>query len=267
MSDTLTAIIIGIVEGLTEFIPVSSTGHMILVGNMIGFNDNAAAVFEVFIQLGAILAVIFFYKDKFLRFLTPQGWDKNTGLSAWHVAAGIVPVMLIGYVLHKPIKQYLFSPMTVIVGLILGALLMLVAEKYGRRKFIDDAMDISIKQAFCIGMFQVFALWPGFSRSGSTISGGLLLGVTRKAAADYSFIIAVPLMFVACIYDLLKNLAHLSFNDLYMISVGFVTAFIVSYISIVWFLKFLNKSSLAAFAYYRFGLAAISYWYFAYKVF
>ena len=127
-------------------------------------------------------------------------------------------------------------------------------------------MQITLKQAFYIGLFQILALWPGFSRSGSTISGALFMGISRKAAADYSFIIAVPLMFVACTYDLLKSMQALTSNDLYMISVGFVVAFIVSYLAVVWFLRFLNKSSLAAFAYYRFILAAASYWYFTSKL-
>lgn len=262
MSDTLVAVLVGIIEGLTEFIPVSSTGHMILVGHMIGFDSEAAKVFEVVVQLGAILAVVFYYKDKFARYFTKDGWDKNQGMSAWHIAVGIVPVMLIAYALRKPIKMYLFSPQTVIIGLIIGGLMMLVAEKYGPKKTTHDVMDISLKQAALIGIFQVFALWPGFSRSGSTLSGALFLGVDRKAAADYSFIIAVPVMVVACGYDLLKSWEILSFNDLYMISIGFVVAFIVSYFAVAWFLKFLNKSSLAAFAYYRFVVAAIAFWYF-----
>lgn len=262
MSDTMIAVIIGIVEGLTEFLPVSSTGHMILVGNMIGFNDEAAKVFEVVVQLGAILAVVFFYKDKFARYFTKDGWDKNQGMSAWHIAVGIVPVMLIAYALRKPIKMYLFSPQTVIIGLIVGGVMMLLAEKYGPKKTTHDVMDISLKQAALIGIFQVLALWPGFSRSGSTLSGGLFLGVDRKAAADYSFIIAVPIMVVACMYDLMKSWNTLSSNDLYMISVGFVVAFLVSYVAVAWFLRFLNRSSLAAFAYYRFIVAGFSYWYF-----
>lgn len=262
MSDTMMAVIVGIVEGLTEFIPVSSTGHMILIGHIIGFDDEASKVFEVVVQLGAILAVIFYYKDKFGRYFTKDGWDMHKGMSAWHVAVGIVPVMLIAYALRNPIKQYLFSPQTVIIGLIVGGLMMLVAEKFGPKRNTHDVMDISLKQAALIGIFQVFALWPGFSRSGSTLSGALFLGVDRKAAADYSFIIAVPIMTVACTYDLLKSWAVLSVNDLYMISVGFVVAFIVSYFAVAWFLRFLNKSSLAAFAYYRFVIAGLSYWYF-----
>ena len=131
MSDTLIAVIVGIVEGLTEFLPVSSTGHMILVGHLIGYNDEAAKVFEVFIQLGAILAVVFFYKDKFARFFTAEGWNIHNGLSVWHVAAGLVPVMALAFFVHKPIKTYLFSPKTVIMGLVMGGIFMLAAERFG----------------------------------------------------------------------------------------------------------------------------------------
>ncbi len=262
MDPMLTAVIIGIVEGCTEFLPISSTGHMILVGNLIGFNDDAATVFEVAIQLGAILSVIYIYRDKFRRFFTKEGWDAGLGLSAWHVAAGIVPVMGVAFLLHGPIKRHLFSPTTVAVGLVLGGILMLLAEKYGRKDVEDDVNKLTLKQALYVGLFQIFSLWPGFSRSGSTISGGLFLGLSRKASAEFSFIIAVPLMFVACLYDLYKNFALLNANDLQMLAVGFVTAFVTAWISIVWFLRFLNSSSLASFAYYRFILAAISLWYF-----
>ncbi len=267
MSDTLIAFVIGVVEGLTEFLPVSSTGHMILVGHLIGYNDEASKVFEVFIQLGAILAVVFFYKEKFARFFRAEGWYVRNGLSVWHVAVGIVPVMLVAYVARKPIKLYLFSPKTVIAGLIMGGILMLVAEKFGPKKTVNDVMKISLKKAALIGAWQFLSLWPGFSRSGSTLSGALLIGVERKAAADYSFIIAVPLMFVACFYELFKSWGSLGGGDIYMLSIGFVTAFAVSYVAVAWFLKFLNKSSLAAFAYYRFLIAIVSYWYFAGRLF
>lgn len=262
MEQLYAAIIVAIVEGVTEFIPVSSTGHMIIVGNMIGFNDEAAAVFEVFIQLGAILSVIYIYKEKFRHFLTKDGFNVNKGMSAWHVAAGIIPVGLVGLLFHSMIKKYLFSPYTVIIGLVLGALMMLAAEKYAKEQPLDDVDKMTIKQALFVGLFQIFALWPGFSRSGSTISGGLFMGLSRKAAAEFSFIIAVPLMFVACIFDLLKSMKFLTQDDLLMLAVGFVVAFITAWISVVWFLKFLNRSSLSAFAYYRFVLAAFSLWYF-----
>ncbi|MDT8902712.1 undecaprenyl-diphosphate phosphatase [Anaeroselena agilis] len=262
MNEYLIAIIIGIVEGLTEFLPVSSTGHMILTGSLLGYEGEKASVFMVFIQLGAILSVFILYRDKFLRMMDLRRLTSTDGLSAWHVAAGIVPVGAVGYLLHKPIKMYLFSDLTVIIGLVAGAVLMLVAEKAARRPVVRDVEDMTVRQAFFVGLFQILSLWPGFSRSGSTIAGGLLFGMSRTAAAEFSFIIAVPLMLMACVYDLLKILDRLSGDDLAMIAVGFVVSFVVAYISIVWFLRFLNRSTLASFAYYRFVLAAVSYWYF-----
>lgn len=265
MDQNLIAVIVGFVEGVTEFLPVSSTGHMIIVGHMLGFDGPLASVFDVFIQLGAILSVIFLYRDKFQHFFTKDGWDVNKGLSVWHVAAGIVPVMGVAFLAHSAIKKYLFSPFTVAIGLILGAILMIVAEKLTIKhqdKLLVDVDKISLRQATMVGAFQLFSLWPGFSRSGSTIAGGLLVGLSRRTAADYSFIIAVPLMIVACIYDLLKNLSALNINDLYMLTIGFVVAFAVAYVSVLWFIGFLNKSSLTNFAYYRIVLSVFTIWYF-----
>ncbi|MDF2568883.1 MAG: uppP [Sporomusa sp.] len=263
MSDNMIAVIIGIVEGLTEFLPISSTGHMILVGSFLGFEGEKASVFEVFIQLGAILSVFILYRDKFFAMLRPKSINiYGGGLTAMHVFAGIIPVMGVGFLLHKAIKTYLFSPYTVIIGLVAGAILMLVAEKNTNRPQTRDVDNMTIKQAFLVGLFQILSLWPGFSRSGSTIAGGLFLGMSRKAAAEFSFIIAVPLMLVACIYDLMKIWNSLSTNDFTMLAIGFVVAFITAYISIVWFLRFLNSSTLASFAYYRFVVAGLSYYYF-----
>lgn len=272
MNDYMIAVILGIVEGFTEYLPVSSTGHMILVGDWLGFDGLRASVFEVFIQLGAILSVLIIYKEKFIRMLYQyrcwnlfrrENWFRtDTGLTLAHVAAGIVPVMGIGYLAHHAIKTYLFSAGTVIIGLIIGGLFMLAAEKAHMKVRCKDVEKMTIVQAFLVGAFQMLALWPGFSRSGSTIAGGLFLGMSRKAAADFSFIIAVPVMIVACFYDLLKSLSYLSGNDLVMIAIGFVTAFIVAYVSVLWFLKFLNKSTLASFAYYRFVVALVSFLHF-----
>jgi len=263
MHDMLIAVILGIVEGLTEFLPISSTGHMILVGNILGYEGEKASVFEVFIQLGAILSVLFLYREKFINMLDfrfPSVLSRK--LTIYHVAAGIVPVMGIGFVLHKSIKTYLFSPFTVIIGLVVGALLMLVAERLNRHPRTVDVDDMSLWQAFWVGLFQCFSLWPGFSRSGSTIAGGLFFGMSRKAAAEFSFIIAVPVMLIAGTYDLLKIWDKLTPNDFGMIAVGFVVSFVIAYLSIIWFLRFLNNCTLAAFAYYRFVIAGISYWYF-----
>jgi undecaprenyl-diphosphatase len=258
------AIIIGVVEGLTEFLPVSSTGHMIIVGNMIGFKGEMADVFEVVIQLGAILSVIYIYRQKFARFFTRGGFDPAGGLSVWHVGAGIIPVMGTAYLAHGYIKNYLFSPCIVAAGLILGGALMLAAERSDTDGALDNTDKMTVKQAFLIGLFQILSLWPGFSRSGSTISGGLFLGLSRQAAAEFSFIIAVPVMFAACLYDLYKNIAILDADDLTLLAVGFAAACFTASLSIVWFIKFLSKSSLKSFAFYRFLLAAATLWYFKY---
>ena len=272
MGDYMIAVILGIVEGVTEYLPISSPGHMILVGDWLGFTGPRASVFEVFIQLGAILSVLVIYKEKFIRMLRqyrcwdmlrPQNWRRNdTGLTLAHVGAGIVPVMIIGYFAHGAIKTYLFSVGTVIIGLVIGGVFMLLAERAKIRVLCDDVEKMTILQAFLVGAFQMFALWPGFSRSRSTIAGGLFLGLSRKAAADFSFIIAVPVMIIACFYDLLKSWSVLDSGDLIMIAIGFVTAFIVAYISVLWFLKFLNKSTLTSFACYRFLVAVVSFVYF-----
>ena len=263
MQDVFIAVVVGIVEGLTEFLPVSSTGHMILVEDWLGFHGEAASVFAVFIQLGAILSVVLLYREKYLRLMNPATWfRKPSGLSVWHIAAGIVPVGLVGFLAHGFIKRHLFSSFTVIIGLVLGAILMLAAEKCGRKPETTDVEQMTVKQALVVGLFQILSLWPGFSRSGSTISGGLFFGLDRKTAADFSFIIALPLMTMACFYDLAKSWSRLSAADFQMIIIGFVVSFIVAYLSVIWFLRFLSKSTLASFAYYRIILALFSYFYF-----
>ncbi len=265
MDQNLIAVIVGIVEGLTEFLPVSSTGHMIIVGHMLHFDENVADVFDVFVQLGAILSVIFIYKERFARFFTKDGWNVDRGLSVWHVAAGIVPVMGVAFFLHKYIKMYLFNPFTVAIGLALGGLLLIYAEwktKDKQQELCRDVDKITLKQATWVGIYQFLSLWPGFSRSGSTIAGGLLVGLSREVAAAYTFLIAVPLMFVACIYDLLKNLHHLNAGDFQILAIGFVVSFVVAYWSVLWFLKFLHKYNLSSFGIYRLAVALFTVWYF-----
>lgn len=272
MYDYVVAVILGIVEGATEFLPVSSTGHMILIGHMLGFDGIQAGVFEVFIQLGAIMAVAVMYKETFIAMLHKKDWlvllrrenwhRNDTGLTLAHLAAGAAPVLVIGYLAHHAITTYLFSVETVLIGLVAGGLLLIAGEHAGRQSRCGDADSLSVAQAFGIGLFQILALWPGVSRSGSTISGGMLLGVSSKAAADFSFLMAVPIMICACFYDLLKNLYVLTENDFDMILIGFFVAFAVSYAAVYWFLHFLQRSSLTSFAIYRLILAGVSYVYF-----
>lgn len=262
MYDYFCAFIVGVVEGLTEYIPVSSTGHMIIVGHMLGFEGTLADLFDVFIQLGAILSVLVVYREKFTFILNTHHWFRTKGPSLLNLAIAMFPACLLGLVFHGVIKNTLFGPMTVIIGLVLGGIFMIAAEKMHKHFSVTDVDHITWKQALKIGLFQCLSLWPGFSRSGSTIAGSLLLGISRKAAADFTFIMAVPLMFLACIYDLLKTIKYLEMGDFGILAVGFVTAFFVAYASILWFLKFLNTSTLTGFAIYRFVVALVALIYF-----
>lgn len=266
MQDIWVAIILGIVEGLTEFLPVSSTGHLILSAHLLGFTGEKADTFEVVIQLGAILAVAILYWKRLLRLV---GWQDKTvpytpekRLSLVHVFIAIMPAMILGLLLHGYIKEYLFSPNTVLIGLIIGGIFMIYAEKRQpiiRSKEMDE---MTYKQALHIGLFQCLALWPGFSRSGATIAGGMLTGVSLRAAADFSFLIAVPMMVAASGYDLLKNIEYLSKDDIGFFFVGFFVSMIVALLAVVSFLKLLEKVKLSAFAYYRFGIAGLFWFYF-----
>lgn len=262
MYEYFCALIVGIVEGLTEYIPVSSTGHMIIIGNMLGFTGELADLFDVFIQLGAILSVLVVYHNKFVFILNTHHWFRRKGPSLLNLAIAMFPACLMGLIFHDFIKGYLFGPNTVIIGLILGGIFMITAEKMHKSFKVEDVDQITSGQALKIGIFQCLSLWPGFSRSGSTIAGSLFLGINRKAAADFTFIMAVPLMFLACFYDLIKTIKYLNWSDAGVLAVGFLTAFIVAYISILWFLKFLNKSTLTGFAIYRFFVAAFAMFYF-----
>ena len=262
MYEYFCALIIGIVEGLTEYIPVSSTGHMIIVGNMINFTGELANVFDIFIQLGAILSVVVVYRQKFLYILDTHHWFRKKGPSLMNLGIAMLPACILGYLCHGMIKQYLFGPKTVIIGLVIGGLFMIFAEKKRKYFLVENIDQITSQQAFKIGLFQCLSLWPGFSRSGSTIAGSLLVGVSRKAAADFSFIMAVPLMCIACLYDLIKVAKYLSMGDFGILSVGFITSFVVAYVSILWFLKFLDTSTLTGFAFYRFIVAFVALIYF-----
>ncbi|MCX7970483.1 MAG: undecaprenyl-diphosphate phosphatase [Negativicutes bacterium] len=263
MHDIAVAVVVAVVQGLTEFLPVSSTGHMILAGSLLGFQGEAATVFEVFIQLGSMVAVLILYRARFARMLTGDSLRGRVGMSIWHVAAAILPVMAVGFLAHRAIKHYLFGWPTVLFGLVIGGLIMLLAEKLNRRPQITDLEGISVGRAFFIGLFQIMSLWPGFSRSGSTIAGGLFMGLERRVAAEFSFIIAVPVMFIACFYDLLKSWEILTVNDIIQIALGFLVAFAVAYLSIVWFMRFLGRQTLASFAYYRIALAIVAWFYFS----
>ncbi|EOC1265176.1 undecaprenyl-diphosphate phosphatase [Cronobacter malonaticus] len=262
MHSLLVAAILGIVEGLTEFLPVSSTGHMIIVGHLLGFEGDTAKTFEVVIQLGSILAVVvMFWRRLFgligIHFGHPPHEGVGKGrLSLIHILLGMVPAVVLGLVFHDFIKS-LFNPINVMYALVVGGVLLIAAEllkpKEPKALGLDD---MTYRQAFFIGCFQCLALWPGFSRSGATISGGMLVGVSRYAASEFSFLLAVPMMMGATALDLYKSMGFLTMADLPMFAVGFVTAFVVALVAIKTFLHIIKRISFIPFAIYRFIVAA-----------
>ncbi len=264
MEQYIIAIIMGIMEGMTEFLPISSTGHLILVGSLLGFTGEKAKTFEIIIQLGSILAVAVLYRERYFSFFQKNKERGNTPrLNLIHVMLGIIPAMGVGYLMHGIIKTYLFSPNTVLIGLVVGGLFMIFAEQKSKKiETTANHLDqLSYKQALGIGFFQCLAVYPGFSRSGSTISGGLLMGANYKTSAEFAFLIAVPMMVAASGYDLLKSYQYLSWDDLGLFITGFVTAFIVALLAVVTFLKILQRVKLSTFAYYRFVVAFLYWWF------
>ena len=259
------AAILGVVEGLTEFLPVSSTGHMIIVGHLLGFEGDTAKTFEVVIQLGSILAVVvMFWRRLFgligIHFGRKPHEGTGTGrLSLIHILLGMVPAVALGLIFHDAIKS-LFNPINVMYALVVGGVLLIAAELLKPKEPSAEGVDdITYRQAFMIGCFQCLALWPGFSRSGATISGGMLMGVSRYAASEFSFLLAVPMMMGATVLDVYKSIGFLTMADLPMFAVGFITAFIVALIAIKTFLHIIKRISFIPFAIYRFAVAAAVY--------
>jgi undecaprenyl-diphosphatase len=266
-------IILGMVEGLTEFAPVSSTGHMIIVDDLLLktkelFSPEAANTFKVVIQLGSILAVIIVFKDRFINLLgltkaASESVDSSNRLELKQVIVALLPAGVLGFLFEDYIDEHLFSINTVVFGLIIGAVLMLVADFFRPARPKAETVDqVTYKQAISIGLFQCLSLWPGFSRSGSTISGGVLMGLSHRAASDFTFIMAVPIMLGASSISLIKNWQYFTLADLPFFIAGFITAFVFALISIRFFLKLINKIKLVPFAIYRIVLAAVIYFVF-----
>jgi len=265
MNDILVAVILGVVEGLTEFLPVSSTGHLIVVGHLIGFTGPVADCFDVFIQLGAILAVVFLYRERFLG-LFPRLSGNNLGCSGFPGRRGLfmlaittIPALVIGFVAHKTIKTYLFTPMTVAMGLAVGGLAILVVERFKPSPTTFGLDGMTYRQALAVGIFQCFSMWPGMSRAACTILGGLLAQVDRRTATEYSFLAAVPVMLAAVSYDLYKHLPVLSVAHTELFVVGFAVSFVSAVAAVKTFVALVQRWSLAPFAWYRLAIAPLIY--------
>ena len=251
--EILKVIILGIIEGLTEFIPVSSTGHLIIFEKILQLKTENTHTFQIAIQLGAISAVFFTYQSK-LKSIFQQKEQLVHFIKLLCVAA--VPVFIIGFITYDYIKENLFSPLTVALALITGSIGMIYVElKPSKSLKTNELENISLKQAFSIGCFQVVSLWPGMSRSGATIIGGLFSNLSHRVAADFSFLLALPVISAAVAYDLLKSMHNLTSEDIAMIFVGGLVSFLVAIIAIKTFLIWLEKVKLFPFAIYRIILA------------
>lgn len=264
--ELLKAIILGFVEGMTEFAPVSSTGHLIIVDGMWLKSEEflgkySANTFKIVIQLGSILAVVVVFWKRLFSLIGLYS-DRTTKMSErfnlMHVIIGMLPAVVVGFALKDFIDDHLFGVETVIYALVAGALLMLAADRFGSRNPKVTSLDqISYRQAFSVGLVQTLSLWPGFSRSGATISGGVLLGMDHRTAADFTFIMAVPIMAGASLVSVIKNWEYMSMDHLSFYVAGFISAFVFSLISIRFFLQLISKIKLKPFAIYRIVLAIV----------
>jgi undecaprenyl-diphosphatase len=250
MDQLFEGIVLGFVEGLTEFLPVSSTGHLLLLGHFLGF-ESTGKTFEVLVQLGAILAILLVYFRRLLAIATALPHDPDARRFVLGVLIAFLPAAAIGAVLHGFIKGVLFNPWIVCVTLILGGFLLLVVDRMRFEARYDDATRFPLLMYAKIGFIQCLAMVPGVSRSGATIVGAMLLGADKRAAAEFSFFLAMPTMAGAFTYDLLKNYKILSFDDLALIAAGFVAAFVSALLVVNLFLSYVSRHGFTPFAWWR----------------
>ena len=253
------ALVLGVVEGLTEFLPISSTGHLILAGDLLDFNDEKGKIFEIVIQCGAILAVCWEYRAKLASVIADLGGNPGAQRFVFNLAVAFLPVAVLGLLFGKAIKATLFKPVPVAVAFIVGALVILWAERREHRTTVESVDDMTWKDALKVGFAQCFALIPGTSRAGSTIIGGLLFGLSRRAATEFSFFLAIPVLFAASAYELYKHRALFSSADLGMFGVGFAAAFVSAFFCVRWLLRYISRHDFTVFAWYRiaFGLIVL----------
>ena len=257
-TDYLTAGLLGIVEGLTEFLPVSSTGHLILADALLGIEGPASKLFDIVIQLGAILAVCWVYRERFARAAAGLASDPIAQRFVTNVVIAFLPAAIVGVLAHRLIKEVLFSPWVVAVSLIVGGILILVIERARPPPRVENVDDMRMRTALGIGCCQILAMVPGVSRAGATIMGGLMLGVDRPAATQFSFFLAVPTMLGAAVFDLYKNRAILSLENGTMIAIGFVVAFLCALFVVRTLVGFVSRHGFGVFAWYRIALGGLA---------
>lgn len=256
------ALVLGALEGLTEFLPVSSTGHLIIAGELLGWTDDTSKTFKIFIQLGAILAICWIYRHRLMHLLRGIRHDPVEQRLALHLAIAFLPAAVLGVLLHGIIKGLLFGPLTVAAALVVGGVAILLID-HGQRVPTTHSIDeLHPWLALKLGLAQALALFPGVSRSGATIIGGLWLGLSRPAAAEFSFFLAIPTMFAATGYDLYKSRELLHADDIGLFTVGFAAAFVTGLIAVRAFVAWVSAHSFAPFGWYRigFGLLVLATW-------
>ncbi|WP_354682203.1 undecaprenyl-diphosphate phosphatase [Cupriavidus necator] len=276
----LKAVILGIVEGLTEFLPISSTGHLILAGQLLDFNDEKGKIFEIVIQFGAILAVCWEFRERIGNVVRGLGSDPLAQRFACNVVIASVPAIMLAFIFGKWIKAHLFNPISVALAFIVGGVVILLAEWRDARRGtvshpqgnalleaakagaprIESVDDLDWRDALKVGVAQCFALVPGTSRSGATIIGGMLFGLSRKVATEFSFFLAIPVIFGATVYELYKARALLNGDDFGIFAVGFVFAFLSAFLCVRWLLRFVATHDFKPFAWYRiaFGIVVLA---------
>jgi undecaprenyl-diphosphatase len=255
--------ILGLIEGATEFLPVSSTGHLIIAAELLKFNQTSANVFEIFIQLGSILAIVVEYRKTLFKVASNTLHDKTSQNFVLRLFIAFLPAAILGLLFHKAIKAYLFSPLYVSLALILGGIVMIAIEKRPLKVNTKSTNDINMMQAFKIGCAQCLSLIPGVSRAAATIMGGMLTGLNRKTATEFSFYLAIPVIAAASLFDLLKNFQDLTMQDLPIFAIGFITAFLSAYAVIKLFIRFVATHTFIVFAWYRIILGILVFIYFS----
>ena len=259
----LKAIILGIVEGATEFLPISSTGHLIIVGDLIDFlSKEKRDVFEIVIQLGSILSVVWLYQQRFKTVVRTIASDQQSQKFVLQLFIAFLPLAILGLLFHHQIKEVLFNPISVAVALIAGGLIILYIEKLSLKSRVSNIESMTVIDALKIGCVQALALIPGVSRAGATILGGMSFGLSRQVATEFSFFLAVPVMFAASGYDLIKNRHLLSLDDAGLFAIGFVTAFLSALIAIKTFIRYVAAHDFKVFAWYRIALGLLVLLYF-----
>jgi undecaprenyl-diphosphatase len=253
------ALILGIVEGLTEFLPVSSTGHLILVGQLLGFNDDKGKVFEIAIQFAAILAVVWEYRARLAHTLVSMTSEPASTRLAVNLTVAFLPAAVLGFLFLKQIKAHLFNPLVVASAFIIGGFLILWAERRQHVVHAESIDDMTWRDALKVGFAQALAMIPGTSRSGATIIGGLFFGLSRRAATEFSFFLAIPTMFAATLYDVYKHRDLFSMDDLALFAVGGTVSFISAFIAVRGLIRFISRHDFTVFAWYRiiFGIIVL----------